>query len=150
MSTVLPNLIVHTDGASRSNPGHAACAFLVSLEGKDPFKAHKEYLGDKVTNNHAEYRGMALALAYLVDLITTSPAGSFAEIAIYSDSKLVVEQINGAWKVRNAELRALCQECQEHLRTLRDHGHKVFLQWIPREQNSRTDQLCNQALDEAV
>jgi probable phosphoglycerate mutase len=149
MSTVLPNLIVHTDGASRCNPGHSACAFLVSLDGKDPFKTHKEYLGDKVTNNQAEYRGMTLALAYLVELTTSSPVGSFAAITIYSDSQLVVEQINGAWKVRNAELRAPCQACQEHLRTLRDCGHKVVLEWIPRERNSRADQLCNQALDEA-
>ena len=150
MSTVLPKLIVYSDGASRSNPGHSACAFLVSLEGKDPFKAHKEYLGDKITNNQAEYRGMALALAYLVELTASSPVGSFAAITIYSDSQLVVEQINGAWKVRNAELRAPCQECQEHLRTLRDRGYKVVLQWIPRERNSRADQLCNQALDEAI
>ena len=150
MSTVLPNLIVHTDGASRSNPGHSACAFLVSLDGKDPFKTHKQYLGDKVTNNQAEYRGMALALAYLVELMTTSPAGSFGDITIHSDSKLVVEQINGVWKVRDAELRTPCQECQEHLGTLRNHGHKVVLEWIPRERNCRADQLCNQALDEAV
>src|SRR5579871_5342646 len=108
-------------------------AFLVSLDGGDPFKTHKQYLGNKVTNNQAEYRGMALALAYLVELLATSPAGSFAEITIYSDSKLVVEQVNGAWKVRDAELRTPCQQCQEYLRTLRNHGHKVVLKWIPRE-----------------
>ena len=150
MSTLLPNLNVYTDGASRSNPGHAACAYLVALEGKDPFKTHKQYLGDKVTNNQAEYRGMALALAYLVELIASSPVGAFGDITIHSDSKLVIEQINGAWKVRDAGLKALRQECQQNLRTLRDDGHRVILQWIPREQNSRADQLCNQALDEAV
>jgi ribonuclease HI len=146
----LTHLTVYVDGASRSNPGHAACAFLVSLEGNDPFKTDKRYLGDKITNNQAEYQGIASALAYLVELITSSPAGSFSDITIHSDSQLVVEQINGAWKVRNAELRAPCQECQEHLRTLRDRGHKVDLKWIPRERNSRADQLCNQALDEAI
>lgn len=150
MSTVLPNLIVHTDGASRSNPGHSTCAFLVSLDGKDHFKTHKQYLGDKVTNNQAEYSGMALALAYLVELITTSPVGCFADITVYSDSKFVVEQVIGAWKVRDADLRTLWQECQEHLRGLRDGSHKVVLPWIPRERNSRADQHCNQALDEAV
>lgn len=86
---------------------------------------------------------MAFALAYLVELITTSPAGSFADITIYSDSKLVVEQVNGAWKVRDAELRIPCQESQQHLRRVRDHGHKVVLDWIPRERNLRADQLCN-------
>jgi len=69
MSTLSPNLSVYTDGASRSNPGHAACAYLVALEGKGPFKTHHQYLGDKVTSNQAEYRGMELALAYLVELI---------------------------------------------------------------------------------
>lgn len=150
MPTLLSNLTVYTDGASRSNPGHAACAYLVGVEGKDPFKTHNQYLGDKVTNNQAEYRGMTLALAYLVELIASSPAGSFADIAIYSDSKLVVEQINGKWQVRDAALRVICQECRENLRTLRERGHKVAIYWIPREQNSRADQLCNQALDEAV
>ena len=150
MSTLLPNLTVYTDGASRSNPGHAACAFLVGLEDKDPFKTHKLYLGDKVTNNQAEYHGMALALAYLVELMSSSPVGAFGDITVHSDSKLVVEQINGAWKVRDADLKAPCQECQDHLRILSERGYRVTLQWIPREQNSRADQLCNQALDEAV
>ena len=150
MSPLSPNLSVYTDGASRSNPGHAACAYLVGLEGKDPFKTHQQYLGDKVTNNQAEYRGMALALAYLVELITSSPIGSFPEITIYSDSKLVVEQINGVWKVRDTDLKVACHECQNHLRVVRERGHRVILQWVPREQNFRADQLCNQALDEAV
>jgi ribonuclease HI len=150
MPNVLPNLIVHTDGASRSNPGRAASAFLVSLEGQAPFKTHKRYLGDKVTNNQAEYRGMALALAYLVEFLASSPAPSFADITVFSDSKLVVEQINGAWKVRDAELRGPWQECQDCLRSLRKSGRKVAIQWIPREQNSLADELCNQALDEAV
>ena len=150
MSTLSPNLSVYTDGASRSNPGHAACAYLVGLEGKDPFKTHQQYLGDKVTNNQAEYRGMALALAYLVELIASSPVEAFGDITVHSDSQLVVEQINGTWKVRHADLKAPCQECQEHLRILRERGQRVVLQWIPREQNSRADQLCNQALDEAV
>jgi len=149
MSALLSNLLVYTDGASRSNPGHAACAYLVALEGKGPFKTHHQYLGDRVTSNQAEYRGMGLALAYLVELIASSPVGTFGDVTIHSDSKLVVEQINGAWKVRDRDLKAPCQECQNHLRLLRERGHRVALRWIPREQNSRADQLCNQALDEA-
>jgi ribonuclease H / adenosylcobalamin/alpha-ribazole phosphatase len=147
---ILPDLMVYTDGASRSNPGHASCAYLVGFAGKDPFKTHKQYLGDTITNNQAEYRGMALALAYLVELISSSPSRSFGSIAIHSDSQLVVEQINGKWKVRDADLKATCEECQANLRTLRERGHQVTLQWIPREKNSRADQLCNQALDQAV
>lgn len=150
MSIVLPTLSVYTDGASRSNPGQAACSFLVSFEGQAPFKTHKQYLGDKVTNNQAEYRGMALALAYLVELIGSSPTPSFGDIAIFSDSKLVVEQINGGWKVRDANLLGPCQKCQDSLRSLRKSGRKVAIQWIPRERNSLADELSNQALDEAA
>jgi ribonuclease HI len=150
MPIILPDLIVYTDGASRCNPGHASCAYLVGFAGKDPFKTHKQYLGDNVTNNQAEYRGMALALAYLVELITSSPTRSFGSIIIHSDSQLVVEQINGKWKVRDADLKATCEECQGSLRILRERGYQVVLQWIPREKNSRADQLCNEALNEAV
>ena len=150
MSTLSPNLNVYTDGASRSNPGHAACSYLVGFEGKDPFKTHKQYLGDGVTNNQAEYRGMTLALAYLVELVGSSPVGAFGDLTIHSDSQLVIEQINGKWKVKNADLKAPCQECREHLRTLRERGYTIVLQWIAREHNSRADQLCNQALDQAV
>lgn len=150
MPIILRDLIVYTDGASRCNPGHASCAFLVGFASKDPFKTYKQYLGDNVTNNQAEYRGMALALAYLVELITSSPTRSFGSIIIHSDSQLVVGQINGKWKVRDADLKVACEECHANLRTLRERGHEVILQWVPREKNSRADQLCNEALNEAV
>ena len=103
-----------------------------------------------MTNNQAEYHAMALALAYLVELMASSPVGAFGKITVHSDSKLVIEQINGAWKVRDADLKALWQECRNHLRILCERGHKVVLQWVPREKNSRADQLCNLALDEAM
>ena len=94
--------------------------------------------------------GTVLALVYPVELIASSPAPSFGDISVFSDSKLVVEQINGAWKVRDPDLRGPWQECQDSLRALRNCNLKAVIQWIPRERNSRADQLCNQALDEVA
>lgn len=144
-------LVVYTDGASRSNPGHAACGYLVKQEGERPFKVQFEYLGPKVTNNVAEYRAVANALSFLTEL-TNAPAQHTAvpAIEIRSDSQLVVEQLNGRWKVKDADLRTIWTECQERLRTLRVRACAVQVQWIPREQNSEADKLCNQALDAAL
>lgn len=142
-------LVVYTDGASRSNPGHAACGYLVKQEGERPFRIHFEYLGPKVTNNVAEYRGVANALCYLTEL-TNTPAQHTPAIEIRSDSQLVVEQLNGRWKVKDADLRTIWTECQERLRTLRARACAVQVQWIRREQNSEADKLCNQALDAAL
>lgn len=67
-------LRVYTDGASRSNPGHAACAFLVMEQDNRPFKMHSEYLGPEVTNNVAEYYGLARALVFLTEFTSGHPA----------------------------------------------------------------------------
>ena len=97
----------------------------------------------------AEYRGIR-ALAYLVELTAPSTPRAFAGITIHSDSKLVVEQLNGNWRVKDHELKLACDECQDHLRTLRRRGHTVAIKWIRREENSSADRLCNHALDEAL
>ena len=60
-------LTLYTDGASRSNPGHAACAYLVMNEDNRPVHTYSEYLGAKVTNNVAEYTAMTRALAFLLE-----------------------------------------------------------------------------------
>lgn len=148
--THAPKLLVYTDGASRSNPGHAACGYLVKQEGERPFRIHFEYLGPKVTNNVAEYRAVANALCFLTELTTAPGPHTAAAIEIRSDSQLVVEQLNGRWKVKDTDLRAIWTECQEHLRTLRTRACAVQVQWIPREQNSEADKHCNQALDAAL
>lgn len=150
MNSCGSSLIVFTDGASRSNPGHASCAYVVGREGQDPFKTYRQDLGDRVSNNVAEYRGMLRALAYLVELTAPSTPRAFAGITIHSDSKLVVEQLNGNWRVKDHELKLACDECQDHLCTLRRSGHTVAIKWIRREENSLADRLCNQELDEAL
>lgn len=142
-------LTVHTDGASRSNPGPAACAYVVKLEPSSTLHADSEYLGPRVTNNLAEYLGMLRALSYLVELTMVATTPAVPKIVINSDSQLVVQQINGNWRIKDPELRPLCQECQRHVQTLRSRGREVTIQHIPREENREADRLCNEALDRA-
>jgi ribonuclease HI len=140
-------LIVYTDGASRSNPGPAACSYLVMGEDNRPFKMHSEYLGPKVTNNVAEYSGIVRALAFLIELTNAQNWPAAGAITIRSDSQLAVEQLNGRWKVRDPDLKTLWTECQGRLNTLRSRGRTVTLESICREDNRQADKLCNQALD---
>jgi ribonuclease HI len=147
--TASSNLSVHTDGASRSNPGPGACAYVVARDGQSGLTTYKQYLGPRVTNNMAEYQGMARALAYLASLCSSPANQAPCTITIHSDSRLVVEQVNGNWRAKDADLKVLCSECQLYLRSLRARGHRVTLQWIPTEESFVADRLCNEALNEA-
>lgn len=131
------SLIVTADGGSRGNPGQAAYGAVV-------------YEGDKVlaevsgkigvaTNNVAEYRGLIAGLkaAHEID--------ANAKIEVRLDSKLVVEQMSGNWKIRHPEMRQLALEARSI------HAHELIdYIWIPRESNSHADRLVNEALDGVV
>ena len=92
-------VLLYTDGASRGNPGPAAAGFrILSVAGELLFE-HEESLGGR-TNNQAEYAALNLGL----DACRVYTAG---RVAVGSDSKLLVEQMNGTWKVREPELQAL-------------------------------------------
>ena len=98
---------VYTDGAARGNPGPSASGFLVEIEGGDSFE-HEEYNG-KATNNFAEYRAIILALTWCgKNLKGPDRLG----LELYSDSELVVKQINGLYKVRDRKLRPMNAEVQ--------------------------------------
>ena len=127
---------VYTDGASRGNPGHAAAGAVAYEDGKEIFRLSK-YLGVN-TNNYAEYSAAILALRKLLDMGLQD-----RNIELYADSKLLVEQASGRWKVKNEnikklflELSKLCQEFQS-----------VKFIHIPRSKNVLADKLANKALD---
>jgi len=128
-------LIINIDGAARGNPGPAAYAVVVARNG-EVVAREKGCLGD-TTNNVAEYtaliRGLQKALAL--------KAG---DVLIRSDSELLVKQMNGQYRVKNEELRGLYEEAQE-LRKRFTGG--VTIRHVRRSQNSRADELCNEALD---
>ena len=125
---------IHIDGAARGNPGPAACAFIIARPGAAPLEVAAR-LGE-TTNNVAEYAALVRALERAADL-------GGKKLIVLSDSELLVKQMNGEYRVKNADLRVLFDQAQ----VLARRFQKVTLQHIRREQNRRADTLCNQALD---
>jgi phosphoribosylglycinamide formyltransferase-1 len=128
-------IIAYIDGGSRGNPGPAAAAFvLLDAEGK-VLKSHAFFLG-RATNNFAEYTAIHKAL----DAAKSLAAG---RIIVYSDSELLVKQLNGQYKVKSDQIRPLFTKAVEML--------CEFENWqvrhIAREKNKQADDLVNRALD---
>ena len=132
-------LIIFTDGGSRGNPGLAgAGVFITDEKGNEIYKEYR-FLGLK-TNNEAEYLAMNLALKYLKANLKPS-----AEIVFKLDSKLVVEQMNKNWQIKEARLRLLAEENWKILSLL--PYSSCLIKHIPRAENEMADLLANQAMD---
>jgi ribonuclease HI len=132
-----PLLQIHTDGASRGNPGAAAYAYTIEREGHDDIE-EADCLG-RMTNNQAEYTALVKALEHVLEEL-----GNKFRVVVYSDSELMVKQVNGDYRVKDADLRSLYQEA----RSLCDKFQGgVQLVHVRRAQNTRADALCNEALD---
>jgi ribonuclease H / adenosylcobalamin/alpha-ribazole phosphatase len=132
----MTQLIVEADGGSRGNPGPAAFGALVRAATSGEVLAEVgETIGD-TTNNVAEYRGLiaGLRLAHAID--------PHAEGEARLDSKLVVEQMSGRWKIKHAGLRPLALEAKRVF-----PPEQVTYTWIPRAKNAHADRLLNDALD---
>lgn len=125
---------VHIDGASRGNPGSAAFALVLARPGL-PVVEYAEAIG-KATNNVAEYTALVAALERAVEL-------GVRNLTVFSDSELMVKQMNGEYKVKNADLQELYKEAS----ALRKQFASVVLKHVRREQNKRADELCNLVLD---
>jgi ribonuclease HI len=135
----MPNadlLTIHTDGAARGNPGPAAFAYVIERDG-EPLIEEADRLGE-TTNNQAEYTALVEALEHALAL------GSHYRVVVYSDSELMVKQLNGEYRVKNEDLRPLWEEAMR-LRKLFPNG--VEFRHVRRGQNQRADELCNEALD---
>ncbi|MEO8664524.1 MAG: ribonuclease HI family protein [Ignavibacteria bacterium] len=130
---------VFTDGASRGNPGSASIGIVINDDDGNEIITHKEFIG-KVTNNNAEYS----ALIKGVKLLKTI-TNDFDEINFFSDSELMVKQINGQYKVRNPDMIKLSLEFWKEIRSL---NKKFSLNHILRDKNKVADRLANEALDE--
>ncbi|MCC3282542.1 reverse transcriptase-like protein [Arthrobacter caoxuetaonis] len=132
-------LIVEADGGSRGNPGHAGYGALVRDPDTGEILMEKaEYLGI-VSNNVAEYSGLiaALELAHEVD--------PEAWILAKMDSKLVVEQMSGRWKIKHEDMQRLAAKARATV-----DPRRVKYQWIPREINKDADRLSNEAMDAGI
>lgn len=129
-------LIVEADGGSRGNPGHAGYGALVRDPETGSILVEKaSYLG-KASNNVAEYSGLVAGLELADELDPT------CRILVKMDSKLVVEQMEGRWKIKHADMRALATRARAVL-----DPKRVKYQWIPRELNKDADRLSNEAMD---
>ncbi|TQL75129.1 putative phosphoglycerate mutase [Stackebrandtia endophytica] len=134
----LGKVIVEADGGSRGNPGPAGYGALLLDEDGGELLDRQGFLG-VTTNNVAEYEGMIAGLTAAVELGATS-------VEVRMDSRLVVEQMSGNWKVRHPGLRPLAARAAE----LVAQFESVTFTWIPRADNVRADALANQAMNDGA
>ncbi|MET9388929.1 bifunctional RNase H/acid phosphatase [Streptomyces sp. NPDC006624] len=128
--------IVEADGGSRGNPGPAGYGAVVSdATTGQTLRETAEYIG-VATNNVAEYRGLVAGLRAAREL---DPA---ATVRVRMDSKLVVEQMSGRWKIKHPDLKPLAAEAARIF-----PPGQVAYEWIPRERNKHADRLANEAMD---
>ena len=125
----------HIDGAARGNPGPASYGVVVRGPGGEVAAELKKYIG-RATNNVAEYYALIAALDY-------AEAHGISALRVRSDSELLVKQMKGSYKVKSADLRPLF----ERARKMAHRMAHFAIEYVPREQNRRADQLANEALD---
>lgn len=131
--------VVEADGGSRSNPGPAAYGALVRDAGTGEVLAERaEFIGT-ASNNVAEYSGLVAGLEAVREL---DPE---AEVEVRMDSKLVVEQMSGRWKIKHPDMRVLALRARDAF-----PPEQVRYTWVPRAENTAADRLVNQALDAAL
>lgn len=126
--------IAHTDGGSRGNPGPAAYAFHLKSP-SDEVIEECDTIGT-ATNNVAEYTA-------LLRVLERAKEHGVTRLTVHSDSELLVKQMNGEYKVKNAEMQKFVSEAERLIDSI---GH-VTIRHVRREQNKRADELCNMALD---
>lgn len=126
--------LIHTDGAARGNPGPAAWAYVIECPGRVAIE-EAECFGN-ATNNVAEYMALIRALERSSQL-------GLRRVAVFSDSELMVRQMNGEYAVKNADLRELYAQAK----ALAEQFTLVTFAHIRRAENARADALCNAALD---
>ena len=130
-------IIVHADGASRGNPGEAAGGAVILHADTGEVMAEIGVLCGHASNNVAEYRGMIEGITVAKSL---NPVG---EVLVRLDSKLVVEQMSGNWKVKHPDMQQLVKQAYAVIDSL-----EVRFEWVPRNDNSLADAAANRALDE--
>jgi probable phosphoglycerate mutase len=128
--------IVEADGGSRGNPGPAGYgAVVIDAATGETLAECAEYIGF-ATNNVAEYRGLVAGLRAAHEL---DPA---ARVRVRMDSKLVVEQLSGRWKIKHPDMKPLAAEAARVF-----PPDRITYEWMPREQNKHADRLANEAMD---
>jgi ribonuclease H / adenosylcobalamin/alpha-ribazole phosphatase len=132
-------VIVEADGGSRGNPGPAGYGTVVWTADHGTVLAESKQAIGRATNNVAEYRGLLAGLEEAVKLGAT-------DVDVMMDSKLVVEQMSGRWKVKHPDIAALHQQAT----ALSARFEHISYTWVPRARNSHADRLANEAMDAAA
>ncbi|WP_375474842.1 bifunctional RNase H/acid phosphatase [uncultured Jatrophihabitans sp.] len=139
VDSVVEFVVVEADGGSRGNPGPAGYGAVVLDPATGEVLAERSESIGVETNNVAEYRGLIAGLDAAREL-------GARRVAVRMDSKLVVEQMKGAWQIKHASMRELARQAG----VLRRGFDDVSFEWIPRELNKRADRLANEAMDRAA
>ncbi|MGO9928506.1 MAG: bifunctional RNase H/acid phosphatase [Mycobacterium sp.] len=132
-------VVIEADGGSRGNPGPAGYGAVVWNADHSTVLAEAKQAIGRATNNVAEYRGLIAGLDEALQLGAT-------EAAVFLDSKLLVEQMSGRWKVKHPDL----VELHAQARKLASRFDRISYTWIPRDRNSHADGLANEAMDAAA
>jgi ribonuclease HI len=133
---VTRRLVVEADGGSRGNPGIAAGgAVVLDADSGAVLSEVGVYVGI-ASNNVAEYRGM---IAGLECALEREPSAS---VHVRMDSKLVVEQMSGRWKVKHPDMQVLAGQARALVA-----GRDVSFEWVPRLSNARADAAANESMD---
>ena len=129
---------IYTDGASRGNPGPSASAFIILNQDNQILKQNSEYLGIR-TNNQAEYQALISALKAALEFKQ--------DVQCYSDSNLLVNQMNGNWRVKHPNMKKLWTKATG----LKEKFSKINFTHVPRTNNyiQNVDELANIKLDES-
>jgi ribonuclease HI len=131
-------IVAYIDGGARGNPGPAGYGVRVEDEQGALIDEFNGFLGTS-TNNVAEYNGLLAALRY-------ARQHGHRRVHIKSDSELLVKQMRGEYRVKNAGLQPLCQEA----RTIANDLERIVYEHVRREQNKDADRLANLAMDEGM
>ncbi|WP_434453355.1 bifunctional RNase H/acid phosphatase [Lentzea sp. E54] len=131
-------MIVEADGGSRGNPGPAGYGAVVRDKLSGETLAERKGFVGVATNNVAEYQGLIAGLRAAQELNAET-------VDVRMDSKLVVEQMSGRWKIKHPSMQPLAKEAQALGRAFQ----KITYEWIPRERNRQADRLANEAMDGA-
>jgi ribonuclease HI len=131
------HFLAHTDGASRGNPGESGIGVVLRTPGGASVAEFWGYLG-RSTNNRAEYAALLACLHLAVRHGCT-------RLTVFSDSELMVRQVRGQYKIKDAELRRRADEIRSLART---RGIELELQHVDRSQNADADRLANRAIDD--
>ena len=131
-------LKIFTDGCARGNPGPAGAGYVITDMSGSEIDSGFKFLGKNETNNQAEYGALIVGLSKCRN-------HSKGVIHVYSDSELMVKQLNGAYRITKPHLKKLA----DNVRLLMEGFQKVTIHHIKREKNARADALANKAVDEA-